>query len=131
MRLSSNHFVAMSSFVRTFMLSLILAFSAMSVVGPAVAANMNFEMAKSMLATDEMVGAALEMRDCAEQSASKTSMANCDVVCSATAAFSVVLPEEVVFSEPASVADHLMFDVRAEGRTLTYDSPPPRNLILI
>lgn len=121
----------MFNFTRTLMFSLILAFSAMSVVGPAAAASMNFAMATSIDAADDMVGVAGEMKDCADQSASKATMKNCNLVCNATVSYTLVSMESIVFSEVVIASEHPMVRVQADDRTLTYDSPPPRSFILI
>lgn len=114
-------------FVRAIMLTLIIAFSAGSIAGPAAAASMNIAMVTSTsMANDDGV-----MKDCADQTSSKAAMKNCDLVCSATAAFALVAAEDVVFSETVLVVDHERTEVRADGRILVDDSPPPRSFILI
>lgn len=122
-----NHISTMFYFVRAITLTLIIAFSAGSIVGPSAAASMNIAMAKSIsMANDD--GA---MKDCADQTSSKAAMKNCDLVCSATAAFAFVAAQDVAFSEAVFAVDHQRTEVRADGRTLVYDSPPPRSFILI
>ena len=119
------HVGAMFNFVRAIMLTLILAFSAGIVVGPAAAASMNIAMATSMVSADGT------MKDCADQTSSKATMQNCDLVCSATAVFAMAPAQDVAFTASVFAVEHLRIDVRADGRTLVYVSPPPRSFILI
>lgn len=120
-----SHTSLMFNFVRAIMLTLILTFSAGIGVGPAAAASMNIAMATSMVSADGT------MKDCADQTSAKATMQNCDLVCSATASFAMAPAQDVAFSASVFALEHLCIDVRADGRTVAYVSPPPRRFILI
>lgn len=117
----------MFCFARVFTLFLVLAFSASSIAGPVATTSMNIAMAVSTNSFDTSDN----MKDCADQRASKAAMMNCDLVCSAPAASVFGAGAGVVFSEAVITVVHLLVDVQADSLTLVCNGPPPRSLILI